>query len=340
MTKQKKQTQKKTFSEKNPVKLGLISTGIVFALLVAVFNYDKIPWWPGRSTIVAEFSDASGLNTGDAVEISGIKVGKVDSIGLNGDHVDITLKIDSHGQALGGRTTAAIKVETALGRRFVDLRPDGDGRTVKRIPLDRTTSGFDLTEALNQLTGRLQGTDKKQLSDAVDSLSKVMDTLPDNLKSSLEGMSRLSATIGSRDGALRDLLGHANSVTGVLAERNQNLTALMTDGGSLFAALNDRAQVIRALLTNVKGVSDELHGLVQDNNATTAPMLAELDRVVGLLNTNYDNINSAILGLRPYVTQLGEAVASGPFFGALLQNIAPANLNGQQPGSPGQGSHR
>lgn len=330
----------KTFSEGNPVKLGLISTGVVIALLVLVFNYDNIPWWPGRSTIVAEFVDASGLNTGDAVQISGIKVGTVDSIALSGDHVDVALKIDSHGQPLGGRTTAAIKVETALGRRFVELRPDGDGRTVKRIPLDHTTSGFDLTESLNQLTSRLQGTDKKQLADAVNSLSTVFDTLPDNLKSSLDGVSRLSATIGSRDTALRDMLGHANAVTGVLAERNQNLTALLTDGGSLFAALNDRAQVIRNILVNVRTVSSELRGLVQDNNQTIAPMLAELDRVVGLLNTNYDNINSAILGLRPYVSQLGEAVASGPFFGALLQNIAPANLNGQQPGSPGQGSHR
>ncbi|WP_433567253.1 MCE family protein [Nocardia sp. CA-151230] len=340
MRKNKQQAQNKTFSERDPVRLGLIGTGIVFALLVLIFNYDNVPWWPGRSTIVAEFADASGLNTGDAVQISGIKVGKVDSIGLSGDHVDVTLKIDTHGQPLGGRTAAAIKVETALGRRFVELRPDGDGRTVKRIPLERTTSGFDLTEALNQLTDHLQGTDKKQLADAVDSLSQVMNTLPDNLKTSLDGVSRLSATIGSRDGALRDLLSHANSVTGVLAERDQNLTALVTDGGSLFTALNDRAQVIRSLLTNVKLVSDELHGVVRDNNANTAPMLAELDRVVGLLNTNYDNINSAILGLRPYVTQLGEAVASGPFFGALLQNIAPANLNGQQPGSPGQGSHR
>jgi phospholipid/cholesterol/gamma-HCH transport system substrate-binding protein len=330
----------KTFSESNPVRLGFVCTGVLVVLLVLVFNYDKFPWWPGRSTIVAEFADASGLNTNDAVQISGIKVGSVDSIRLNGDHVDIALKIDTHGQSLGGRTTAAIKVETALGRRFVELRPDGAGRTVKRIPLDHTTSGFDLNESLNELTDRLQGTDKKQLASAVDSLSKVLDTLPDNMKSSLDGVSRLSATIGSRDGALRDLLGHANSVTGILAQRNQNLTALMTNGGSLFAALNDRAEVIRTLLTNVRAVSDELHAVVRDNNATTAPMLAELDKVVSLLNTNYDNINSAILGLRPYVTQLGESVASGPFFGVLLQNIMPANLNGQQPGSPGEGSHR
>ncbi|MFE6926047.1 MCE family protein [Nocardia sp. NPDC057663] len=328
----------KTFSERNPVRMGLVGTGVILALLVLVFNYDKVPWWPGRSIVVAEFADASGLSTGDAVQISGVKVGEVESIELSGDHVAIELKVHPDGQTLGSRTTAAIKVETALGRRYVDLRPDGDGPNVKRIALERTTSGFDLTESLNQLTGRLQSTDKDQLADAVDSLSSVMDTLPDNLKSSLDGMSRLSATIGSRDSALRDLLAHANSVTGTLAERNQNLTALMTDGGSLFAALNDRAQVIRTLLVTVRTISDQLRAIVQDNAETTAPMLAELDRVVNLLNTNYDNINAAILGLRPYVSQLGEAVASGPFFGALLQNIAPANLNGQQPGSPGEGN--
>ncbi|WP_067835764.1 MCE family protein [Nocardia lijiangensis] len=330
----------KPFSERNPVRMCLIGTGVILALLVLVFNYESIPGWPGGKSIVAEFADASGLKAGDAVQISGIEVGKIESITLTDDHVDIAMRVDTHGQTLGRRTTAAIKVETALGRRFVELRPDGDGAIGDRIPLDHTTSGYDITESLNQLTSRLAGTDKKQLAEAVDSVSRVLDTLPDNLRSSLDGVSRLSATIASRDGALRDLLAHANSVTGVLAERNQNLTALMTDGGSLFAALNDRAAMIRTLLVNVRAISDELHGLVRDNRDTIAPMLAEVDRVLELLNTNYDNLNAAILGLRPYITQLGEAVASGPFFGALLHNITPANLNGQQPGSPGGDGHR
>ncbi|MEU1994045.1 MCE family protein [Nocardia gamkensis] len=327
----------KSFSERNPVRLGLIGIGVIVALLVAVFNYDKLPGMPGHTTIVAEFADASGLNAGDAVQISGIAVGKVDRIALSGDHVDIALRIDTHGQRLGTRTTAAIKVETALGRRYVELRPDGDGSIGGRIALDHTTSGYDLTDSLNQLTTRLADTGKKQLADAVDEVSKVFDNLPANLRSSLDGVSRLSQTIASRDGAVRDLLDQTQSVTGILAQRNQNLTTLMTDGGSLFAALNDRAVMIRSLLANVRAVSDQLHGLVQDNKQTFAPTLAELDRILGLLNTNYDNINAAIAGMRPYVNQVGEVVGSGPFFGVLLQNIAPANLNGQQPGSPGGG---
>ncbi|GGO01066.1 MCE family protein [Nocardia rhizosphaerihabitans] len=326
-----------SFAERDPLRMGLMGIGIIAALLVGLFNYENIPGWPGSTTITAEFADASGLNTGDAVQISGIEVGKVDRIELSDDHVDIALRVDTDGQRLGTRTTAAIKVETALGRRYVELRPDGEGSIGDRIPVDHTTSGFDITESLNQLTSRLAGTDKAQLADALDSVSTVLDTLPDNLRPSLDGVSRLSNTIASRDAALLDLLDRAESVTGVLAERNQNLTQLVTDGGSLFAALNDRATMIRNLLVNVRALSAELHGLAQENRQTLAPMLAELDQVLSLLNANYDNINTAISGMRPFVTQLGESVGSGPFFGVLLHNIAPANLNGQQPGSPGGG---
>ncbi|MBF6215721.1 MCE family protein [Nocardia puris] len=330
----------KSFHERNPVRLGIVGTGILIAALALVFNYERIPGWPGRAIIVAEFADASGLNVGDAVQVAGIDVGKVDSIVLRDDRVDIGLRVDTRGQHLGARTTAAIKVETVLGRRLVELRPDGDGDIGKRISMANTASGYDISESLNQLTDRLAGTDKKQLSEAFDAISTTLDNLPEDLQSSLDGMSRLSSTIATRDGAVKSLLNEANSVTGILAERNENLTELLTDGGILFAALNDRANTIRSLLINVRAVGDELRGLAQENKSTLAPMLTEVERVLNLLNANYTNLNAAISGLRPFVTQLGEAVGSGPFFGVLLQNIAPANLNGQQPGSPGGGGHR
>ncbi|MFJ2667480.1 MCE family protein [Nocardia fluminea] len=327
----------KSFAERNPVRLGMVGSGVVLAMLAGAFNYDRIPFWPGRTTVVAEFADASGLNLGDTVQISGIEVGKVDGINLTDDHVDIALRIDTDGQRLGARTTASIKVETALGRRYVEIRPDGDGAIGDRIPLERTASGYDLTESLNQLTGKLADTEKKQLADAVDEVGKVLDNLPDNLHSSLTGVSRLSQTIASRDGAVRDLLDQSQAVSGILAQRNQSLTTLLADGGSLFAALNDRAAMISALLIDVRAVSDQLRAVVRDNEQTIAPMLAELNKVLDLLNTNHDNINAAISGMRPYVMQVGEVVGSGPFFGVLLHNIAPANLDGQQPGAPGGG---
>ncbi|PPJ35722.1 mammalian cell entry protein [Nocardia nova] len=327
----------KSFFDRDPVRIGWTGTAVIAVLLVLVFNYDKIPGWPAKTTYTAQFTDASGLQPGDTVQISGITVGKVDSIRLAGDHVDVALRVDSRERHLGDRTGAAIKVETVLGRRYVELHPDGGGSLGKTIPVARTTSGYDITESLSQLTDKFAGTDKKKLSDALDSVSSLVEQLPPNLKSSLEGISRASNTVASRDQAVQQLLGNTSAVSGLLAERDQKITALISDGGTLFAALNDRAETIRALLVDVRNVSDQLRALAKENAATTPPMLADLDKTVALLNQNYANINDAITGLRPFITQMGEVVGSGPFFNVLLQNITPANLHGQVPGSLGGG---
>ncbi|APE37073.1 mammalian cell entry protein [Nocardia mangyaensis] len=327
----------KSFFDRDPIRLGWIGTGVLVALLVLVFNYQSIPGWPGSSSYVVEFTDASGLQPGDTVQITGITVGKVTSIQLVGDHVDVEVHADTRDRRLGDRTGAAIKVETVLGRRFVELRPDGGGELGDRIPVSRTTSGYDITDSLSQLTGKLEGTDKKKLSDALDSISTVTENLPENLQSAFDGISRASATVADRDQAVRDLFTETSAVSEILADRNQNLTALISDGGTLFAALNDRAATIRSLLFTVTQVSNELRGLVADNAATTPPALAELEKLIALLNENHANINDAISGLRPFATQLGEVVGSGPFFSALLHNITPVNLHGQGPGSLGGG---
>lgn len=319
------------------IRFGLIGTTLIVVIILLVFNYRSLPFWPGTTTVVAEFADASGLSTGDDVQVAGVPVGDVRSITLKDDHVDVKLRLSKGWQSLGADTSAAIKVETALGKRYVELDTAGSGELGDRIPQSRTSSGFDLTDSLQQLTKTVAGTDKTRLVDAVHSLTDVMTALPPNLGESLTGLAGAANSIASRDAGIRTLLQRANSVSGVLAERNQKLTSIIDDGAVLFTELNDRAAVIRSVLVSVRNVSDEIAALTADTKASTPPMLAELQKVVKTLNANYDNINKSISGLRPFVTQLGEVVGSGPFFSVLLHNIAPANLRGQQPGSPGGG---
>lgn len=325
----------KSFKERDPIRVGLVGTVVLLLALLAVFNFDSIPGISSSRTITAEFADASGIAGGDTVQIGGVDVGKVTRIDLESDHVDVVLSVDSQGRQLGERTSAAIKVETALGRRYVELTPDGNGEVGDRIPLGRTRSGFDITDSLSKVTERLEGTDKATVSEALTSVSTLMEELPTDLKVSADGIAEMARTVASRDQEIADLLANANGVTGVLGEHNQELTTLIADGETLFAALDARADTIRSVMIEVRRVSDQIRGLAADNRESTPPMLTELDRVLATLNSNYENIDNAITGMRPFVTQLGEVVGSGPFFGVLLQNIAPANLNGQIPGSPG-----
>lgn len=324
----------KSFLERNPIRLGVIGTLVLVGVLAVALNFDTIPGI-GPKTYHAEFLDASGLVVGDTAQIAGVKVGKVREISLNGDKVEVEFDADSGDARLGNDTRAAIKVETALGRRYIELTPpEGEGELGRgdTIPVSRTTSGYDVTRSLEEVTDKVSKTDTVDLSGALDQLSAVEEALPPDLKSSLTGLSRLSETVASRDADLRHLLTNtAGGVSTVLAERSQRVAALLGQGQSLFDSLNQRADSIHRILVQTREIADELTALKRDNEATLAPTLEQMDTLVTTLNNNYDNINASLTGLERYAQQIGDVVGSGPFFSALLHNILPANLAGQVP---------
>ncbi len=207
--------------------------------------------------------------------------------------------------------------------------------TARPSPLAQTSSGYDITRALEEVTDKVSETDTVNLSGALEQISSVEDELPPDLRSSLDGLSRLSDTVASRDEELRQLLAGAANVSQILADRDTQVSALFGQGQSLFAALNSRADTIHRVLVQSRQVADALTGLSRDNASTLGPTLEQLKTLVATLNSNYDNINASLTGLEHFAKQVGEAVGSGPFFGVLLHNIVPANLSGQLPGSFG-----
>jgi phospholipid/cholesterol/gamma-HCH transport system substrate-binding protein len=306
-------------------------------MLAIIFEYHSIPGLSDGATYRAEFADASGLRAKDDVQVAGVVVGHVSSVGLSGDHVVVGFSANTGSVALGGQTRAAIKVATLLGKRYLELTPGGSGKLAagSTIPLQRTDTGYDVSQSLAEVSNTVAHTDKQQLSAALNKAGDLLHTVSPDLGSSLTGLTQLSNTVAERDKAFDDLLAHANGVSGVLAQRNQQFALLLTDGRSLFAALNTRATEIHRVLVQAKQVFDELSAVARDNSSSIGPTLAELGKTVDTLNKNYSNVAASISGLKTFVTQLSDVVASGPFFNVLLDNITPANLNHPQPDSPG-----
>lgn len=323
----------KPFRDRNPVPIGIAGTvGIVLALVVA-FNFDSLQFLNGSESYTAEFVDASGLHAGDDVQISGVKVGKVSGIGLDDGVVEVEFSATTTDVVLGDRTEAAIKVQTALGRRYLDLEPAGSDvlRPGSTIPRERTRASFDVSTSLSDLTRTVTDTDVPDLSGTLDTAGEVFDQLPADLRGSLEGVNRLSQTVSSRNDELRSLFEHADGVTGVLAERNTQLSQLFTDGQALFTALNERSDTVHSLLLNIRSVSAQLTATVSENREQIGPTLDQLNSIAQLLQNNYDNLNQTLTRAAPFVRQLGESVASGPYFQVIIQNVVPTDLRGQLP---------
>lgn len=137
----------------------------------------------------------------------------------------------------------------------------------------------------------------------------------------------LRSAVQDNDDDLRELLERASRVTEVLANRNTQIDTLLGSGNSLLRQLDDRQAVVVDLLQSVTALSTQLRGVVDDNRATFAPALDELDKVVDLLNQNKQSLQAGITGLRGYATAFGEAISSGPWFDAYIQNLtSPGTL--------------
>lgn len=312
------------FSELNQLRVGIAGIVAVALLVGLALNAGRIRTAVGGERQSAAFSEAGGIAKNDDVRIAGVTVGSVTGVSLDGTWVKVDFTVD--GVRLGDRTAAAIKTDSALGRKFLELRPAGNTQLDQQIPLSRTRSPYDVTTALSDLTATTEAIDTDQLARSFDVLAQTFADTPSALRATMRGVSRLSRTIASRDTELRGLFARANSVTGVLSQRNLQITRLLVDGSALFAELDARRRVIHELLVNITEATHQLTALARENRSSLRPALDELREVTAVLNKNKKNLEAVVTTFGGYARSLGEAVGGGPFFYAYVENLVPSNL--------------
>ncbi|MGU3500031.1 MCE family protein [Mycobacterium sp. C31M] len=315
----------KPIAERNRTAVGIVGTVTLVAVVVAAFSYDKLPVIKGTSDHSAYFAEAGGIKPGSDVRVSGYGVGRVSEVTLEGTKVRVEFTVDDD-VALGDRTEAAIKTETVLGTKMLELTPQGDGELSGAIPLERTTSPYDLPTALGDLTTTISGLDTTQLSTALSTLAETFQNTPADLKLALDGVAQFSDTLNTRDAQLRNLLADANTVTGVLAKRSDQIAALVVNANSLLAELLSQRDAVDSFMGNLAAASAQLSGLVADNREQLRPALDKLNGVLEILDNRKQELQRTLYLLRRYAMSFGEVLGSGPFFKASLVNLLPGQF--------------
>jgi phospholipid/cholesterol/gamma-HCH transport system substrate-binding protein len=316
----------KPLGERNRLVVGLVGSVVLAAVVIAAFSYDKLPFVKRTSDYSAYFAEAGGIKPGSDVRVSGLGVGRVSDIRLEGTKVRVDFTV-RQGVELGDRTEAAIKIETVLGTKMLELTPRGDGELNGTIPLERTTSPYDLPTALGDLTTTISGLDTTQLSSALTTLADTFKDTPPDLKLALEGVARFSDTLNTRDAQLRNLLTNANKVTGVLAKRSDQIASLVVNTNALLAELLVQRDSLDAFMSNLTAVSHQISGLVNDNRAQLKPAVDKLNGVLGILDNRKQELERTLYLLRRYAMSFGEVLGSGPFFKASVVNLAPGQFS-------------
>lgn len=206
------------FKEKNPVTIALVGIGLILAIIFGAFQIAAMPFIAG-TTYEAVFSEAGGLGAGDKVKIAGVEAGEVTAVDLENGDVVVTFTVKDI--TPGNESAAKIGTQTLLGERNLEISSRGPEEMSggDRIPLDRTTSPYSITEGLEDVTRRVGEINTPQVSQALDVFAQTFQDTPDDLAAAMQGVSRISETISSRDDALRTLLERARGVSGTLRDR-------------------------------------------------------------------------------------------------------------------------
>lgn len=106
------------------VVVGILALGYLSIKLgrVAIFS-------GGGYLVVAEFPSVGGLRPGASVEIAGVEVGRVESIGLADYQARVVLRLNSDVK-LQEDTIASIKTKGLIGEKFIRISPGGSEKTI------------------------------------------------------------------------------------------------------------------------------------------------------------------------------------------------------------------
>ena len=263
-------------------------TTLAAAVAVVALAAGAYTFWPRaeQTSVSADFTRAVGLYPGSDVRILGVRVGQVDTVVPEGDHVHVTFSYDAK-YRVPSDAKAAIVAPSLVSDRYVQLLPvytSGPALAAgTRIPLERTAVPVELdrvSQSLDDLMVAL-GPDGANKDGA---LSQLLETSAANLDGNgtkINGtVHDLSAALSTLSGSREDLFGtvkNLQSFTSMLATNNDQVRRLNSDLATVAVQLSAERDDLKSALKNLGVAVDEVQSFVRDNRAVVK---TDLDRAV------------------------------------------------------------
>lgn len=300
-----------------PLALGTVGIVVLVLGLAAAVGIPKLWYLARTSPYSAELANASGLSGGDPVYVAGVPAGRVEGIQLAGDRVRVEFRLDD-GQPLGNRTTASVRLETVLGKRYLEIVPAGvvdesttAGSAPDVIPLSRTTVPYSLDDAGHDATDVAQQIDATSLEAMMTTMSQVMPDDPERVAKVIAGISGASSAVAQNGRQIDQLLTLSRSLSELAVRQQDSLTATLTNAQSIVRTLAVRKEVLSGLVENLRSVLSTLATTFTEHEEEFSQMTDNLVEVTNTLQQNADNIDRILTRLPPALRSATDATGNG-----------------------------
>jgi phospholipid/cholesterol/gamma-HCH transport system substrate-binding protein len=304
------------------VKLGIfavvtvLATGVLAATIANRTSGDT-------TTYRAEFTDATGLLTGDDVRIAGVRVGQVGRIRIvRHDTAEVTFSVESS-RPLPVGVLAKIRYRNLVGQRYLELAqgPGSGADTLPAggvIPTDHTTPSLDLTEVFGGFKPLFAALSPDEVNKLSYEIIQVLQGEGPTVDSLLAHTASLTTTIASRDKVIGETIDNLNSVLGTVTQRDQQLGSLVGNLQTLVSGLAADRGAIGDSLAGINDLTTATAGLLQQGRPDIAADIAQLRRLAGTLNANSGTLAQLLQLLPSKLNTITRTATYGSWFNFYL----------------------
>lgn len=303
---------------------------LVLVIVFAQFRFGQ------DKTYGAEFSNVSGLKTGDMVRIAGVEVGKVQSITVRPDaSVAVRFSTDDTVVLTDG-TRAAIRYDNLFGGRFLALEEGAGG--VRRlepgqsIPQARTQPALDLDSLIGGFRPLFRALNPDQVNELTGQLVNALQGQGGTIGSFLDQAGAVTNTLANRDQLVGQVIDNLNVVLGSIGDQSDRFDTAVSSLSELVDGLATRKSDISNALTYTNAAAGSLADLLAQTRQPIQKVVHETDRTAAIAVADHEYLDHLLDTLPDRYRVLARQGMYGDFFSFYLCEIVlKVNGKGGQP---------
>ncbi|MET8845611.1 MCE family protein [Amycolatopsis sp. NPDC004625] len=271
----------------------------------------------------AKFLDATALNVGDDVRISGVRVGQVESLDIGDRNRAVVGFSLDQGRRLPADVRAVIKYRNMVGQRYVALER---GNTATReqlpegaeIPLDRTTPALDLTDLFNGFKPLFQALSPNDVNELSGEIVQVLQGEGGTVESLLAHTGSLTTTLAGRDKVIGEVIGNLNEVLKTVNGKGDALANLVSTLRQLVSGLAGDRAAIGDAISGIGALTESTAGLFEQARPPLKDSISGLKEVAGTLAQNQSDVDGFLTNLPVKFNEIARTASYGSWMNFFL----------------------
>ena len=315
---------------------------VIFLIITAVMTYILAATIANSSfgstrTYTANFSDVTGLQLGDDVRISGVRVGTVTDIKIEkadakyhyAGYARVSFTVQKS-DPLPASAVVNLRYRNLVGQRYLDVE-QGAGDPNQLLNPDTTICGspdptqcpnthpaVDLTVLFNGFGPLIKGLSADQINQLSFELIQTLQGEGGALESLLGTVADLTNSLADKDQVIGSVVDNLTSVLTAVGERDNELSNLIIQLKDFFTGLANDRNTIGNAIVGVNRLAQSTANLLTHVRGPFAKDVKSITGLVDQLNQQSGTLKFVIQQLPPTVGALIRTADYGSWFNFYL----------------------